>query len=132
MRIRAQADSPAPPIPDPAPQPLPDRRYNEELDVKDVTWINATGARCGTRNGDDLNVLFRHDARRAGAASGIRRRGAGRRSCSILNAYHDVVRVTLPGCPGGQSWMRLIDTNLEVDHGGSFASAMNTMRPDAH
>jgi isoamylase len=29
----------------------------------------------------------------------------------ILNAYHDVVRFTLPAASGGEEWVCLIDTN---------------------
>jgi isoamylase len=29
----------------------------------------------------------------------------------IMNSHHDLVEFTLPECPGGESWKRLLDTN---------------------
>jgi isoamylase len=32
-----------------------------------------------------------------------------------MNSHHDVVVFTLPECPGGHEWVRLVDTNLDDD-----------------
>jgi len=31
----------------------------------------------------------------------------------VINGYHDVVEVTLPGVAGAAGWSLLVDTNLE-------------------
>jgi isoamylase len=43
--------------------------------------------------------------------TGIRRIGTDSTLLLILNAYHDVVRFTLPEAVGGSRWVHLIDTN---------------------
>ena len=47
-RLHQTPDQAAPRLSDPAPQPLPDRAYDEELGVNDVTWINASGGEMTT------------------------------------------------------------------------------------
>ena len=44
--------------------------------------------------------------------TGIRRRGADATILVVLNAHHGVVEFALPAVPGGDSWLRLIDTNV--------------------
>jgi isoamylase len=86
---------------------------DEELGVKDVTWINATGAEMRDEEWADPAMMccgMLLDGR--AQATGIRRRGQETSLLLILNAYHDVVEFTLPACPGGESWSRLIDTSL--------------------
>ena len=90
--------------------------YNEELGVKDVTWINATGAEMQEQDWDDANARcfgMLMDGR--AQPTGIRQRGADATMLMVLNAYHDVVGFTLPECPGGHTWKRVIDTNLAED-----------------
>jgi glycogen operon protein len=43
--------------------------------------------------------------------TGIRRRGTDATLLLVVNAYHDVVRFTLPEVTGGERWICLIDTN---------------------
>jgi glycogen operon protein len=86
---------------------------DEELGVKDVTWINATGAEMRDEEWADPAMMccgMLLDGR--AQATGIRRRGQETSLLLVLNAYHDVVEFTLPSCPGGESWSRLIDTSL--------------------
>jgi isoamylase len=70
--------------------------YNEELGVKDVTWINACGSEMQP---DDWQV------------SGIKKRGHDATLLMILNSFHDVVNFALPESPGGGGWELLLDTN---------------------
>ncbi len=86
--------------------------YNEELDVKDVTWLRSDGTEMrdddwGVGHALSLGVLLDGRAQ----ATGIRRRGSDQTLLLQFNAYHDMVRVKLPEVSGGARWARLIDTN---------------------
>ncbi|MCB8822190.1 glycogen debranching protein GlgX [Microvirga rosea] len=86
--------------------------YNEELDVKDVTWLTPTGDEMTPEhwqnpNARCISVLLDGRAQ----PTGIRRRGTDMTLLLILNAYDDVVKCKLPDVTGGQSWMCLVDTN---------------------
>jgi glycogen operon protein len=86
--------------------------HNEELGVKDVTWINAAGREMNEGDWGDANMRcfgMLMDGR--AQASGIRRRGTEVTLLAIYNAHHDVVTFTMPPCAGGDSWALLIDTN---------------------
>ena len=83
-----------------------------ELHVKDVTWINASGAEMqgddwGDGNMKCFGMLIDGRAR----VSGIRRRGSDVTMLIVLNAFNDVVRFTLPECTGGKGWDLMLDTN---------------------
>ena len=86
--------------------------YNEELGVKDVTWINASG--------DEMKDSQWHDAGMRcfgmlidGRAqpSGIRKRGGDATILLVFNGASDGVNFTLPACAGGDEWTLMIDTN---------------------
>ena len=86
--------------------------YNEELDVKDVTWLTPVGDEMTPEHWEDgnarcLGVLLDGRAQ----PTGIRKRGTDRTLLLVLNAYHDVVRFTLPEVVGGRDWACLVDTN---------------------
>jgi glycogen operon protein len=87
--------------------------YDEELEVKDLTWINASGAEM--RNEDWSDGLMRCfgmlvDGR--AQPTGVRQRGAEATMLLVLNSHHDLVQFRLPEAPGGAGWRLLIDTNL--------------------
>ena len=86
--------------------------YDEELQVKDVTWISPTGAELTPEQWSDTK------ARSLGALldgraqpTGIRKRGHDVTVLLLLNAYHEPVEFTLPAASGGSAWDRLVDTN---------------------
>lgn len=86
--------------------------YNEELGIKDVTWLNAGGTEMTVEDWSDGNthcfgVLLDGRAQ----PTGVRRRGEDASLLMVLNAYHDVVDVTLPEMPDGGGWRLLLDTN---------------------
>ena len=86
--------------------------YNEELDVKDVTWVNANGSEMQPADWEDettrcFGMLMDGRAQ----TTGIRQRGSDATLLLVLNSYHDLVGFTLPPSPAGQGWKRLIDTN---------------------
>ena len=86
--------------------------YNEELGVKDVTWVNATGAEMTPADWEDARTHsfgMLMDGR--AQATGIRRPGSDATLLWLFNAYHDVVAFTLPETAEGTGWRLLFDTN---------------------
>ena len=86
--------------------------YNEELDVKDVTWLSPTGDEMAQEQWDDeaakcFGMLLDGRAQ----PTGIKKRGDDATLLIITNSYHDVVEFTLPEVPEGKRWVCLIDTN---------------------
>jgi glycogen operon protein len=98
--------------------------YDEELEVKDLTWINATGNEMRAEDWQDarmrcFGMLMDGRAR----PTGLRQRGTEATMLLVLNAHHDLVEFTLPACPGGDQWTLLLDTNAPEDApAASFAS----------
>ena len=90
--------------------------YDEELEVKDVTWINASGAEMKSEEWGDTNMRcfgMMMDGR--ARPSGVRQRGTEATMLMIMNSHHDLVEFTLPECPGGRFWSLDIDTNTAND-----------------
>ncbi len=87
--------------------------YNEELDIKELTWLNAgggemmpndwTGAQC-------FGLMLDGRAQ----PSGIRQRGQDATLLMVFNAWHDLVGFKLPPTVD-QRWKLIIDTNLSED-----------------
>ena len=98
--------------------------YDEELEVKDLTWINASGAEMRSEDWSDGNMrcfgmLMDGRAR----PTGVRQRGTEATMLLVLDAHHDLVHFTLPACPGGDHWSVVLDTNApESDTRESFAA----------
>ena len=86
--------------------------WNEELGVKDLTWLTPAGDEMTPQHWQDgaarcCGLLLDGRAQ----FSGIRKRGSEATLLLIVNAHHDVVVFTLPKAPGGRDWRRLVDTN---------------------
>jgi len=86
--------------------------YNEELDVKDVTWLTPAGDEMTPEHWQDpharcISILLDGRAQ----PTGIRKRGTDVTLLLILNAHHDVVKCKLPAVTGGRGWSCLVDTN---------------------
>jgi isoamylase len=89
--------------------------YDEELDVKDLTWINASGAEMtGEDWGDAQMKCFAMLMDGRARPSGVRQRGTEAAMLMVLNAHHDLVNFSFPESSGGD-WSRLIDTNIADD-----------------
>jgi glycogen operon protein len=89
---------------------------DEELDVKDLTWINASGGEMSGADWQDKQMRcfgMLMDGR--AQPTGIRQRGTEATLLLVLNAHHDLVEFTLPTHGEGRSWARLVDTNLAED-----------------
>lgn len=94
--------------------------HNEEIGVKDVTWLSPDGSEMSPESWHDPNahclglVL---DGRCQ--PTGIRKKGSDRTLLLILNSYHDEIGFKLAAVPGGLGWWCLVDTSqpdLNDDH----------------
>ena len=94
--------------------------YDEELEVKDLTWINASGSEMRNEDWSDagmrcFGMLMDGRAR----PTGVRQRGTEATLLLVMNAHHDLVEFTLPSYASTSQWDLLIDTNApesEADH----------------
>jgi isoamylase len=91
--------------------------YNPLLEVKDVTWVDASGKEMERSNWDDtkmhcLGMLIDGRAQ----TSGIKRRASDVTLLIVVNSYYDSVKFTLPEFVGGDQWLTFIDTNDPERH----------------
>ncbi len=85
----------------------------DALDVKDVTWINASGAEMEDGDwGDPGMKCFGMLIDGRAQATGIRKPGSDTTMLIVLNAHHDLVTITLPDCTNGKAWELVFDTNV--------------------
>jgi isoamylase len=85
---------------------------NPDIDVKDVTWIDANGSEMTPETWDnELTRCFGMLLDGRAQVSGIKRRGSDVTLLIVFNAHHDVVEFSLPPCYDACGWSRLIDTN---------------------
>jgi isoamylase len=90
--------------------------FNEELGVKDVTWIDPAGTEMTPDQWTDGNarcVGMLLDGR--AQVTGIRRKGSDNTLFLMFNAHHETVRFAFPDVPRCRIWDCLIDTNRPVD-----------------
>jgi isoamylase len=90
--------------------------WNEELGVKDSTWLTPIGKEMQQQDWHNptakcFGLLL--DGR--APTSGIRQRGSEATLLLITNGHHDVVRFTLPKVTGGRDWRRLVDTSRPAE-----------------
>ncbi|HXZ17361.1 MAG TPA: glycogen debranching protein GlgX [Roseiarcus sp.] len=85
---------------------------NPDIDVKDVTWIDATGSEMTAETWDNgLTKCFGMLLDGRAQVTGIKKPGHDVTVLAIFNAHHDVVAFTLPETPESAGWNRLMDTN---------------------
>jgi isoamylase len=86
--------------------------YNEELGVKDVTWVHPSGEEMREANwgGNCFGMLIDGRAQ----ATGIRRRGSDATLLIIFNGGHETVPFAVPATAGSERWAQLIDTNASA------------------
>lgn len=96
--------------------------FNEELGVKDVTWINPNGQEMQpTEWESDLTKCCGMLIDGRAQVTGIRKRGQDATVLLIVNSYHDVVSFTLPETPDASGWQLLVDTHIpDTDDLGRF------------
>jgi glycogen operon protein len=96
--------------------------FDEELQVRDLTWINATGQTMQEEEWKDglmrcFGMLMDGRAR----PTGLPQHGVEAAMLLVLNGYHDLVQFTLPEDGPQAKWYRLIDTNIpEQDDQAQF------------
>src|SRR5690606_6000070 len=86
--------------------------YNEELGVKDVTWLAPNAEEISIEQWHDVNnrcMGMLLDGR--AQPTGIRRAGSDATLLIILSAHHEQIDFTLPEVPQGIYWNRLVDTS---------------------
>jgi glycogen operon protein len=94
--------------------------YNPILEVKDVTWINASGKEMQTNDWtDDKMHCFGMLIDGRAQTSGIKRRASDVTLLIVINGYYDLVKFTLPTFVGGDQWLTFIDTNDPERRGAS-------------
>jgi len=87
-------------------------QHNEELGVKDVTWLTTAATEMEEKHWKDPNTrCFGMMLDGRAQPTGIKQRGTDETLLIVRNAYHDVVRFKLPRVPEGRRWLRLLDTN---------------------
>jgi glycogen operon protein len=88
-------------------------QYNEELEVKDVTWINTAGEEMRQDQWDDPHTrVFGMLLDGRAQETGIRRRGELATLLIIFNPWQDMVKFKLPAATGGNAWTLRADTNF--------------------
>ena len=88
--------------------------YNEELGIKDLTWINANGREMEDKHwGDSTMKCFGMLMDGRAQPSGIKKRGDDATLLLVFNGHDDLVDFILPGTYGCDEWSLLIDTNRE-------------------
>jgi isoamylase len=89
---------------------------NERIGIKEITWINATGAEMQDEQWtDEMMLCFGMMLDGRAQPTGIRQRGQDATILIIFNSYHDMVKFTLPGETENARWLLLIDTNLPAE-----------------
>jgi glycogen operon protein len=84
-----------------------------QLEVRDVTWINANGNPMTDAEWADEGMrCFGMMIDGRAQATGIKQRGSDTSVLLVLNAHYDVVQFVLPHCAEGIGWKLLLDTNI--------------------
>jgi glycogen operon protein len=106
--------------------------YNEELKVKDVTWLNANGSEMEPEHwADDKMQCFGMMLNGLSQQTGIRKRGQEATLLLVFNAHYEAVNFQLPSFGDGAKWSPLIDTNIaEGIPSGTFAAGENYLVTD--
>jgi glycogen operon protein len=86
---------------------------DEELGIKDLAWINASGAEMTAEEwADDRMKCFGMLIDGRSRPTGLRQRGTEAAMLIVLNSHHDLVNFTLPEYPDGETWDLLLDTDM--------------------
>jgi glycogen operon protein len=86
--------------------------YNPALEVKDVTWINASGKEMQKHEWENSKMrCFGMLIDGRAQTSGVKRRASDVTLLIVVNAHYELVKFTLPEFVGGDQWLTFIDTN---------------------
>ncbi|PHK96251.1 glycogen debranching enzyme GlgX [Pseudoroseomonas rhizosphaerae] len=87
--------------------------FHEASGVKGLSWYKPSGEEMDSADWEDPNTrCFARMLDGRAQESGIRRPGHDATLLMIMNAHHEAVEFTLPECPDGAAWIRLLDTNI--------------------
>ncbi|HZE60100.1 MAG TPA: glycogen debranching protein GlgX [Burkholderiales bacterium] len=90
--------------------------YNEELGVKDVTWVSTAGEMSAQEWDDPNTRCFGMLLDGRAPQTGIRQRGHEATLLIVFNSWQDVVKFKLPSASkeddAGSSWELIADTNM--------------------
>ncbi len=90
-----------------------------ELEIRDVSWINASGALMSDEAwADETMRCFGMLIDGRAQATGIKQRGSDVSVLIVLNSHHDLVQFALPEYALCAGWRLLFDTNIPEDEGG--------------
>ena len=92
-----------------------DGKWNEALQVRDVTWLGCNGETMTSEQWNDENtrcIGMLVDGR--AQMSGIQKRASDATLLIVVNASAELVSFTLPDIQGSDKWTCLIDTNVPV------------------
>ncbi len=100
--------------------------YNEELGVKDVTWIHPSGAEMNGETWGDaglrcIGMLIDGRAQ----MTGVHERGSEATLLLIFNGHHEPVNFVLPSPVDGEKWQLQLDTN-DLSQSGRFFQPSET------
>ncbi len=95
---------------------------NEELGVKDVAWISATGNEMADADWADSNTkCFGMMIDGRARVTGLRTRGDDETLLIVINGWEDVVEFKLPDTAEALEWELLLDTNApDLAPGSNF------------
>jgi glycogen operon protein len=85
---------------------------DEELDIKDVSWLKTDGApmQAADWSGDVKCFGMLLDGR--ARPTGLRQRGTEATLLVLMNAHHESHAFTLPDVAGGSTWRMLLETRI--------------------
>jgi isoamylase len=90
--------------------------WNEELGLKDATWISPSGTEITDKDwANPISRCFGVILDGRAPISGIRRKGSDVTLLFIANAHHEIVKFKMPPSTGGRYWERLFDTSISPD-----------------
>lgn len=92
-------------------------QLDPQLDVCDLTWINANGKKMEDEQWQNatmkcFGMLLDGRAQR----TGISKQAEDETMLLVINAFEDAVGFTFPETPGGTAWDLVIDTNIPESH----------------
>lgn len=105
--------------------------YNEELDVRDVSWLSPSGEAMSEEDWHDaerrcMGMLLDGRAQ----PTGVRRPGADSTVLLVVNAHDHDVPFVLPAADGNSQWHCLVDTSKPEQHiGANIGSPDNLSIP---
>jgi isoamylase len=107
-------------------------QYNEDLGVKDVSWLQSSGAEMADDQWKDENlhsIGMLIDGR--AQPTGVRERGCDATILLFLNGHHEPVGFTLPPAIDGDQWHLLLNTAIDPKALGKISGAGDTVQMES-